>query len=214
MRMDRRGASVAVVATTACGLLAGCGGGKPAVPPIIVLGDPLSTQTVAFSDGAGLRLPRHLDGFSRRSLGTEPKGRGVTAVYAGAEGGTPVAVTIRVRRVGGGRTLLTAPPAISTAARSSASLSRAIAALQSSDPGLSAGPAGDIFLVRFGAIQAGRTATLQGQGGPITVDAFCCVNAIWSYEFEVAGPGGDTTARFLRDLPWSASTGASIEEPQ
>ena len=38
-------------------LLSGCGGGdKHRPPPMLVLGDELSTETVAFADGAGLHL--------------------------------------------------------------------------------------------------------------------------------------------------------------
>ncbi len=192
-------------------LLSGCGGGdKHRPPPMLVLGDELSTETVAFADGAGLRLPRHLDGFERTSLVSEPKAAGATATYeAGA-----TTVTIRVRRVGEGRTLFSSPASIATGAHSSLTLARETAALLAADPALSAGPPTDLFLVRFGAIQAGRTQTLAGASGPTTVDAFCCVNGIWSYVFVISGGGISDGTRLVRDLAWSASESASVEEPR
>ena len=221
MRLDRNGSPNGAVALfpnsrlLACvlgslALLSGCGGDKHQTPPELVLGDELSTETVAFADGAGLRLPRHLDGFERTSLVSEPKSGGATATY---EAGSTT-ITIRVRRVGEGRTLFTSPSSIATGAHSSATLAHEVASLRAADPALAAGPATDFYLVRFGAIQAGRTQTLGGPDAPTTVDAFCCVNGIWSYVFVIGGSETGDGTRFVRDLAWSASESASVEEPQ
>ncbi len=211
MRLDRNGAPAVFLAPlTLCALLAGCGSDKHKAPPELILGDQLSTETVAFADGAGLRLPRHLDGFERTSLVSEPKSGGATATYE--TGATTI--TIRVRRVGEGRTLFSSPASAATSVHSSATLAHEIASLRGAQPDLANARATDLYLVRFGAIQAGRTVTLGGGLGPTTIDAFCCINGAWSYVFEISG--GDTSdgARFVRDLAWSASESESVEEPE
>ena len=210
-----------VAAMAAFAALAGCGGGAPRTQPVLIIGDSLSTETVAFADGAGLRLPRHLDGFDRTqaptltSAGKMPVM--VTAAYAGTTPSGPLGITIRVRKVGGGRTLLSAPETVASAKRSSAALASALASAGAASPGAvtGAGTPGaetNVFVVRFGAIQAGRGVTFDDAGSPVTLDAFCCVNGAWSYEFTFRGVPGEAGERFLRDLPWSASESASIEE--
>lgn len=201
-----------------CGVF---GSDKPAAPPIAVVGDTISTDTVAFPDGAGLRLPLRLDGFRRGDLAEGRHHDEVDASYArsrGAEdavagpGGSTTAITVRVDRQGGGHTLLSTPAPYATTARSDVALRRALARLAAEQPGLRPGPARDVYLLRFGAIQAGRTATLDGPTGPVTVSAWCCVHGIWAYTYVIDGPVDEAATRFGRELPWSASAAASIAE--
>ena len=220
----RAGRLVGTVAVSTLFLEAGCGlfGSSHPKAPLSVIDTRGSTTTIALQGGVGLELPRTLDGFelTRRP---DQRATGVTAVYT-RSGPTPLVATVSATRMkqGGSMLSLTSVSTIASAKQSGKVLDATMSQLRAAHPGLSATPLRDVYLLRFGAIQVGQAAevTFDGPGQApttISVDTFCCVNGMWSYEYRFQNTGAaekETQSRFMRDLPWSADPRASIDEPR
>lgn len=202
------------------------GGSKP--DPVRLSGSSISTETVALGNSYGLNLPKRLDGFVRTDTEDRPHGTDIVAGYARTLDPAPIIATVRVHKVGdsGALGVLTGTTTNSTENRSRAALDASIAQVRRFYPQASVVHTAPAFLVRFGAMQNGRAATLtytdvmDGVRQPIDlrVMTFCCADGRWSYEYRfrypasLAGVDGPI-AKFLTDLAWSAEPAASVDKP-
>ena len=208
-----------------CAPLAGCGS-KP--EPVIVAGSPIATETVALGNGYGLNLPRTLDGFTRTGTETEPHATGIVAGYARSGAPAPITVAVRVHKANepGSLEVVEGVVTASTGGPSQSALQNAIAEIRHRHPDAVVTDSRNAFLVRFGAMQAGRAATLSyadeidGVRQPINlhIETFCCADGRWNYEFRFRYPASlagapDPIANFVNDLAWSPQPAASIDKP-
>ena len=212
------------LALSACGLFSP---DKPDAP--LIIGTTISTETVSLGGGYGLNLPKTLDGFTRTDPRDRKEGDDIVVDYARTIEPAPMLATVRVHRAGGKSSLdlLTVTSPAATSDRSSAALDASVGRVRRADPSAGVSASAPAFLVRFGAMQNGRAATLStvdtidGVRQPIAlrIVTFCCVDQKWSYEFQfrspaaLAGTAGPITD-FLRDVAWSPEPSGSIDKPE
>ena len=223
-RTITRAALLACLSVGGCGMFSG--GAKP--DPVALSGSTISTETVALGNSYGLNLPKRIDGFVRTDTEDRPHGTDIVAGYARTLDPAPIIATVRVHKVGDPGTLsvLTGSTTNATTVRSQAALGASIAQVRRFYPDASVVRTAAAYLVRFGAMQTGRTATLtytdvmDGVRQPIAlrVVTFCCADGRWNYEYRfrypasLAGVDGPI-AKFLDDLAWSAEPSASVDKP-
>ncbi len=213
---------VGTMAISALFLETGCGlfGSARPKPPVSVIDTVGSTTTVSLHGGVGLALPHSLDNFELTGR-PDQQVRGVTARYT--RSGT--VATVSAIRLGQGQSMLSfaSVNTVASAARSGKVLDATIGQLRAAHPDLSLTSRRDVYLLRFGAIQVGQTTnvsymTSTHTPATINIDAFCCVNGMWAYEYRFQHSDGtapdQADTRFMRDLPWSVDPRTSIDEPR
>ncbi len=211
--------------------LSGCGmfGGGPKPNPVTVSGSAISTETVSLGNGYGLDLPKTIDGFTRTGTEDRPAGTDIVAGYARTVDPAPIIATIRVHKAGEASSLdlLAATPPAATTSKSQASLDASIKQVRRFYPDAEILSTAGAFLVRFGAMQNGRSALLSyvdsmdGVRQPILlrIETFCCADQKWNYEFRfrypasLAGVDGPI-AKFVDGIAWSRDPGESIDKPE
>ena len=84
----------------------------------------------------------------------------------------------------------------------------------------------DVYIVRFGAVQHGRTVTLRftdllaGRRQPIAmrIETYCCLGGTWDYEYRFRAQADiDAPAlehRFAAGIAWSSDEAGSIDRPE
>ncbi len=188
-----------------------------------------TTETITLGNGDGLNLPTTVAGFTRSDVrvGDKATEAGATYTHAGAPGS--IVATVHVHQVssgsalnpfsGGGSDTATKP-------RSDAALTALIADITRTHPDAGVIGREDVFLVRFGAVQAGRAAELtatdelDGQRQPVRVfaESFCCINGKWDYEYRFEAPAGvqarELENAFARAIAWSREPSASVEQAE
>ena len=209
-----------------CGLFGG-GGDKSSYT--LVTGTTISTETVSLGDGYGLNLPKTLDGFTRTDTQDRTKEDDIVAGYGRTVEPAPIVATVRVHKAASKSSLdlLSSSSAAATQDQSAASLEASIREVRRFYPSATVSETSPAYLVRFGAMQNGRAATLtfldvmDGVRQPIAlrIETFCCVDEKWDYEFRfrypasLAGTDGPI-AGFLRDIAWSPQPAGSIDKPE
>lgn len=220
----------------ACGLasLAGCGwfggGGNDTHRAANALtGTEDTTETVTLGNGDGLNLPVTVAGFTRGEVrvGNKANEAGATYTHEGPPG--PIVATVHVRKANAASSLIPFTGGGSDAAtrpRSDQTLNALIAQIVQAHPDAAVIGRTDVFLVRFGVVQAGRAAELTatdeigGQRQPVRVRAetFCCVNNRWNYEYRFEAPAGvparELENAFARAVAWSREPGTSVEQAE
>lgn len=188
-----------------------------------------TTETVTLGNGDGLNLPTTVAGFTRSEVRVGNKATEASATYNRAGPPGPITAIVHVQRVSGGGGLNPfsgdgGPDA--TKSRSDAALTALIAEISRSHPDAAVIGRSDVFLVRFGVVQAGRAAELTatdelgGQRQPVRVlaESFCCVNGKWDYQYRFEAPAGvqarEIENAFARAIAWSREPGASIEQAE
>ncbi len=204
-------------------------GGGPKPLTVAISGSAISTESVSLGNGYGLNLPRTLDGFTRTGIEEHARGADIVASYLRPADPGPIIATVRVRKAGAPSSfdLLAAASPAATAAKSQASLDALIAQVRRLHPDAEVTGTAPSYLVRFGAMQNGRSATLSttdtinGISQPVALrlETFCCADQRWSYEFRfrspasLAGVDGPIT-KFIEDVAWSPEPAESIDKPQ
>ena len=225
--MEGQSPLLLVLLLSGCGMFGGDGKTKSDAP--LVTGTVISTETVSLGNGYGLNLPKILDGFVRTDTSDPPAGSDVVAGYARTEPPAPIIATVRVHKVGGKGTLdlLAETPPAATLDQSASALKASIAQVRHFYPDATTVATGPAFIVRFGAMQNGRAATLSyvdtmdGVRQPILlrIETFCCLDQTWDYEFRFRYPAslagtGTPIDYFLRDVAWSPEPSGSIDKPE
>ena len=202
------------------GPLAGCGwfgGGDDAHKGISAFsGTDETTDTVNLGNGVGLNLPVAVAGFTRGEVTVGKTATEATATYTHPGG---VEATVHVQQAGGGGSIIPfsgGGSGTATRQRSDAALTASIARTHPDATPL--GARDDVFTVRFGVVQAGRAVTLATGDRRILIEAFCCIDNKWSYEYRFDAPAGpdihDLAKRFADAIAWSREPGNSVEQPE
>ncbi len=216
------------LALAGCGMFGG-GSAKKAEP--VVLGDQLSAESVSLEDGYGINFPKTVAGFTRTDTDTHGHGTDYVAGYARTIDPSPIVATVRVHKLDApsGLDLLgTGSGGVTANANHSrAALDRSIAQVHRFYPDAQVLDTGPAYIVRFGALQNGRAATLSyidtinGTRQPITlrIETFCCVDARWDYEYRFRYPASlagvdQPIASFINAIAWSADPSNSIDKPE
>lgn len=225
-RRPDRAAAAAAAALSAILALAGCGS-APRPLDTALTGTADTTETVATAPGLGLNLPKTLDGFTRVDTEDRHHGADIVAGYARTLDPSPVMATIRLHRLESHalEPLFDTGGTDTTGARSNAALDASIAQVRHYYPSATLGPRRDVYLLRFGTIQTGRSTTvtfddlMDGRRQPIRleIDTFCCQAGHWDYEYRFRSPrtldAHAAISRFLQDIPWSADPAGSVDAP-
>lgn len=229
MRSVRRASLACVLAS-----LAGCGwfgGGEDTHKAAnAITGTEDTTQTVTLGNGDGLNLPTTVAGFTRDDVRVGNKATEASGSYT--HGGPPGAIvaTVHVQQASGGSSLIPFTGGgggnTATKSRSDAALSALVAQITREHPDAALIGRSDVFLVRFGVVQAGRAAELTatdeigGQRQPVRVlaETFCCVNGKWEYQYRFEAPAGvrarEIENAFARAIAWSREPGASVDQAE
>ena len=188
-----------------------------------------TTETVTLGNGDGLNLPVTVAGFTRREVRVGDRATEASATYAHVGAPGTIMATVRVHQVAGGSGLNPfsgggGPNA--TGPRSDAALTALVAEIDRAHPDAAVTGRSDVFLVRFGVVQAGRAAELEatddidGRRQPVHVlaESFCCVNGKWNYEYRFEAPAGvqarELENAFARAIAWSREPAASVEQAE
>ena len=207
--------------------LGGCGGDAAVPAGPVVTGTEEGTETVSLGEGYGLFLPKSLAGFAREDTALGHGAPGAVAGYAHPEAPGPVMATIHAHAFDAGNTLLGGGSGRdATGENSDAALLASIREARRFYPDMVVSPRSDVFIVRFGAGQRGRTATLRftdlfaGTRQPIAmrIETYCCLGGRWDYEYRFrTAAGSDVTAlehRFASGIAWSRDPAGSVDRPE
>ena len=188
-----------------------------------------TTETVTLGNGDGLNLPTEIAGFTRNEVRVGNKATEAGATYTRNGPPGPVVANIHVHKVSSGSSLIPFSGGGSddaTRPRSDTALTALIAEITRAHPDAAVIGRSDVFLVRFGTVQAGRAAELTatdeigGQRQPVRMlaESFCCVNAKWDYEYRFEAPAGvqarELERAFARAIAWSREPGASVDQAE
>ncbi len=188
-----------------------------------------TTETVTLGNGDGLNLPTAVAGFTRGEVlvGNKATEAGATYTSSGAPG--PIVATVHVHQAATGSSIIPFTGGGSddaTKPRSDAALTALIADITRAHPDAAVIGRSDVFLVRFGTIQAGRAAELTatdelgGARQPVRVlaESFCCVNGQWDYEYRFEAPVGvqarERENAFARAIAWSREPASSVDQAE
>ena len=213
--------------------LGGCGwfGGGQHKPPLAFAGTADTTESINLGNGYGLNLPLSVAGFERDSVQLGAGGMDASADYTRRGAPGTVSATVSVHAAAGGGSFAVIPftgggSGAATQAQSDRALTAAVAAATRGQAGAAEIGRGNVFLVRFGVVQAGRAATVTATGElggvrqsvRVLLQSFCCVGGKWDYEYRFVAPA-DVDARemeneFARAVAWSREPAGSVEQPE
>lgn len=201
-------------------------GARPMVKGPVVTGTADGTETVTFGNGFGLYLPKNVAGFTREDTSLGHGAPGAVAGYAHLDDPGPVMATIHARRSGADASPFAGSGPDANAQRSDAALDASIAEARRFYPDLQVGPRSDVFLVRFGAVQHGRSATVrftdllagERQAVAMRIETYCCLGGRWDYEYRFRAPAAVDAAllehEFANGTAWSRDPSGSIDQPE
>ena len=201
------------------------GGGEAAGKPVVT-GTADGTETVGLGQGYGLYLPKNVAGFTREDTSLGHGTPGAVAGYAHLDDPGPVMATIHARRFGGDGSPFTDDGPDATARRSDAALDASIAEARRFYPDAKPGPRVDVFLVRFGAVQHGRSTTVrftdllagERQAVAMRIETYCCLGGRWDYEYRFRAPAAVDASLlehgFAKGTAWSRDPGGSVDRAE
>ena len=168
---------------------------------------------------AAIDLPPVVGHFQRMNVLRRNDGNDVTAGYEFGTGPEMVIATARVRTAAADSLVpLLSDKHVADPSASAQPLQSAVTQVRHFYPNATLSDIRPVYLVKQGALQGGRAATLRyedmlaGQRQKIDLDIymFCCVDGQRAYEFRIRHAADNDVGRlavsFMQDLPWSPAS--------